>query len=108
MLHGRHIYVKASDIAQATMCTYPQSDHELTHWKFLLRLCAKFPCINIPDQEIDHHYSDTTTSIRLHIYHIIGRCTSCGRIPLNVKKYVTCVNKNLHLITLQKYTREKS
>ena len=53
MLHGRHIYVKASDIAQATMCTYPQSDHELTHWKFLLRLCAKFPCINIPDQEID-------------------------------------------------------
>ena len=27
MPHGRHIYAKEYDIAQATMCAYPQSDH---------------------------------------------------------------------------------
>ena len=37
MSHGRHIYAKASDMENATMCTYPQSDHALPHWKFLLR-----------------------------------------------------------------------
>ena len=31
--HGRHIYAKAYDMAQATMCAYPQSDHSLPHWK---------------------------------------------------------------------------
>ena len=30
--HGSHIYAKASDISNATMCTYPQSDHALPHW----------------------------------------------------------------------------
>ena len=34
--HGRHIYAKASDMAQDTMCTYPQSTHALSHWKCLL------------------------------------------------------------------------
>ena len=31
MPHVRHSYAKASDMAKATMCTYPQSDHELSH-----------------------------------------------------------------------------
>ena len=51
MPHGRHIYVKASDMANATMCTYPHSDNALPHWKCVLRCCADCPCINIPDQE---------------------------------------------------------
>ena len=51
MPHGCHIYAKSSDIAKAKICTYHQSDHELPHWKYVLRCCAKFPCINIPDQE---------------------------------------------------------
>ena len=51
MPHGRHIYAKAPDMAHATMFTYPQSDHALPHWKFVLRCCADCPCINIPDQE---------------------------------------------------------
>ena len=29
--HGRHIYVKSDNMAQAKMCTYPQSDHALPH-----------------------------------------------------------------------------
>ena len=106
--HGRHIYAKAYDMAKATMCTYPWSDHTLPHSKIVLQFCAKCPCINLPDQEIDHHYSETTPSIRFRIYQIIGRCTVHGRIPLKDKKYVTCVNKNLHQITLQKYTPEKN
>ena len=51
MPHGNHIYAKASDMANATMCTYPQSDNALPHWKCVLRCCADCPCINITDKE---------------------------------------------------------
>ena len=51
MPHGSHIYAKASDMANATICTYPQSEHALPHWKCVLRCCADFHCINITDQE---------------------------------------------------------
>ena len=96
MPHGRHIYAKASYMAKATMCTYPQSDHALPHWKCVLRCCSKCPCVNLHDQETYNQYSKRTPSIQFHIYHIIGRCTAHGIIPLKDKKYVTCVNKNLH------------
>ena len=103
--HGHHICAKASDMVKAIMCTYPQSDHTLPHWKYTLWGCARCPCINIPDQETDNQYSETTPSIRFHIYRIIGRCTANGLITLKDKKYITCVNKNLNQITLQKYTQ---
>ena len=51
--HGLHIYAKESNTEKATMCTYTQYVHELPHWKGVLRCCAEFPCINIPDQETD-------------------------------------------------------
>ena len=51
MPHGRHIYAKACDMANATMCTNPNYNHALTHWKYVLRCCAECPCINITDQE---------------------------------------------------------
>ena len=51
MPHGRHMYAKASDMEKATMCTYPQSDHALPHWKFLLWCCSEFSYINLPEQE---------------------------------------------------------
>ena len=73
-------------MAQATMCEYPQYEQSLPHWKCVSRCCADCPCINLPDQEIDNHNSDTTPSIRIHIYHIIGRFTAHGRIPLKYKK----------------------
>ena len=50
MPHGHHIFSKASDMANATICTYPQSDHTLTHRKCVLRCCAECPNINIPYQ----------------------------------------------------------
>ena len=51
MQHGSHIYAKASYMENATMCTYPQSDHALPHWKFLFWFCDDCPYINLPDQE---------------------------------------------------------
>ena len=86
MPYGRHIHAKAYDMSKATMCIYPQSAHALPHWKCVLWYCAKFPCINLLDQETDNHYSEITPSIRFHIYHIIGRCTAHGRIPLKDNK----------------------
>ena len=90
------------------MCTYTESDHALPHWKCLWRCCAKCPCINIPDQEIDNPYSETTPSIRFHIYHIIWRWTYYGRISSKDKKYVICENKNLSSDNSTKiYTRKE-
>ena len=60
MPHGRHIYAKSSDIVNGTMCTYPQSDHALPHWIYVLQLYYKYPCINLPDQETDKKYKETT------------------------------------------------
>ena len=86
MLHGRYIYVKASDMENATMCKYPKSDHALPHQTCVLRWCAECPCINLPEQETNKIHEETTPSIRFHIYHIIGRCTAHDRIPLKDKK----------------------
>ena len=108
MPHERHINAKASDTSKATMCAHPQSDHALPHWKCVLRCCSYCPCTNLTDQKTDKKHEEITPSIRFHIYHIIGSCTAHGRIPLKDKKHVTCVNKNIHQATLQKYTREKS
>ena len=59
MPHGRHIYAKASDMENDTMCTYPHSDHALPHWKCVLRCCSDCPCINLPDQETDNQQGFT-------------------------------------------------
>ena len=86
MPRGRHIYAKASDMAKATMYSYPWYYHALPYCKFLFWCCSKCPFINIPDQEIDNHYSDTTPPMMFHNYHIIAHYTANGRIPLKDKK----------------------
>ena len=86
MPHGRHIYAKSYGMANATMCTYPQSDHALPNFNCALWCCTDCPCINISDQETDKKHEETTPSIRFHIYHIIESCTAHGRIPLKDKK----------------------
>ena len=48
--------------------------------------CAKFPRVNITDQETDDQHSDTSTSIRFHIYNIIVNCTAHGRLLFNDNK----------------------
>ena len=66
MPHGIHIYAKASDMENATMCTYPQSDHALPNLKFVLQFCADCPCINIPDQETTKKHDQTTLSMEFY------------------------------------------
>ena len=51
MPYRRHIYAKASDMVNATMFAYPHSDHAVPQWKCVLRCCAEFTCINLPNQE---------------------------------------------------------
>ena len=85
MPHGNHIYAKASDMANATTCTYPRSEYALPHWKCVLRCCADCTFINIPDQETTKKHDETTPSIRFHIYHITGRCPTHGRISFKDK-----------------------
>ena len=51
MPHGRHIYAKASGMANATMYAYSHSDNAIPHWKCVLRCCADCPCFILPDQE---------------------------------------------------------
>ena len=108
MPHGRHIYVKAFDMAKTAMCAYHQYDHALPYWKCVLQYCAGCPCINLPDQETDYKYSYTTPSIRFHNYHIIERCTSHVRSSLKTIKYAICVNKNLRQAKLQIYIPENN
>ena len=86
MPHGRYIYAKSSDMENATMCAYTQSDYASPHWKYVLRCCSKCSCVNLPDQETDDKYSNTRPSIIFHIYHLIARCKAHGRLPLNEKK----------------------
>ena len=73
-------------MTKSKMCEYSQSDHELRHWKYVLRCCAKCPSINLPDQETYDKHPNTSPSIIFHIYHLIVRCTKHGRIPLTDKK----------------------
>ena len=108
MPHGRHIYSQAYDMENATMCTYTNSNHAISNWKYVLRCCAEYPCINLPYQETDNHNSDTTASIRFHIYHIIARCNTHGRIPLKDRKTCYTCKQESSLDKSTKYTPEKS
>ena len=84
--HGRRIYAKTSDMAEATMWAYPQSGHALPHWKCVFWCCAECTCINLPDQETNKEHEETTPSIIFQIYHIIGRCTGYGIIQFKDRK----------------------
>ena len=73
-------------MTNARICEYSHSDHELPHWKCVLQCCAKFPIINLLDQETDDQYPNTSPSISFHVYHLIGSCTKHGRLPLTDKE----------------------
>ena len=56
------------------------------HWKCMLCCCVNCPCIDIPGQESGRHHSNTSPSIRFHIYHLIARFMVHGRRQLDEKK----------------------
>ena len=72
--YGHHIYTKSYYTAKATMCAYPHSYHALPHWKCVMQFCAKFSSVPLHDQEIDDQYTNTSSLIRFHIYHLIASC----------------------------------
>ena len=90
------------------MCAYSQSDHALPHCKCVLRCCAKFPRINIPDQETDYQYPDTSPSICFHINHLVARCTKHGSLPLTEKNFFCrCQQDTASGQTTKIYTRKE-
>ena len=89
------------------MCAYPHSYHALPHWKFVMQCCAKCPSVNISDQESDNQYSNTNPSILFHVYHLIARCKTHGRLPLNEKKMCQKFKQDSVSIQITKiYTRK--
>ena len=108
MPHGRHIYAISAYMAMATMCAYTPSQHAWPHWKCVLRCCSNCPCIDLPDQETDMHYSNTSPLIRLHIYHWIARCTVHARRPLDEKKMYRLCFQDTATVTPEKlYARKE-
>ena len=90
------------------MCAYPQSDHELPHWKCVLWCCTKYPSVNIPEQETNDQYYNTSSSTIFHIYHLIARCTTHARTPLNdIKLFRTCKHDYVSEQSTKIYTRKE-
>ena len=107
MPHGHHIYATSSDMAMVKMCAYPSYQNALPHLKFVLRCCANFPRIGIPDQKSYRHNSNTSHSIRFHIYHLISRFTVHGRRPIDEKKiYHICLQDPATVSPAKIYTKE--
>ena len=55
--HEFNLYAKEYEIANAIVCAYPQSDHELPHLKCVLRCFSDCSCNSFPNQETDNQYS---------------------------------------------------
>ena len=92
---------------KATICEYPQSDRVLPHWKCAMQCCAKFLCVNLPDQETDYQHSDTSPSIIFHIYHLIACYSTHWRLPLTGKKFRKCKYDSVSEQSTKIYTRKE-
>ena len=74
----------------------------------MLRCCNKCPRINLPDQETDDQYSNTSPSIIFHIYHLFARFTTHGRLPLTNKKIChNCKQDTVSEQSTEVYTRKE-
>ena len=78
MPHGRHIYATASDMANATMCTYPKSEHSLPHWKCVLRCCNDCPCI----RNIDTRTVSTALQYTFPVWKCMLRLRICAHCSI--------------------------
>ena len=92
-------------MSKAAMFIYTKSDHALPYCKCVLWCCADCSYINIPDQEKDENMK------KQHPQLCFTFITSLHVVLFMVelhwgKKYVTCVNKNLNQMNLEKYTPE--
>ena len=85
MPHGRHIYSKSSDISHVKMCTYPQSDHALPQWKFVLRCCFECTYINLPCQETYKNMKKQHPQLGFTFITSLNVILPNGRIPFKDK-----------------------
>ena len=106
--HGCHIYVTTSDTDMAKVCSYPQSQHDFSNWKYVLRCCSNFPHIDIPYQESDRNQSNTSTSIHFHIYHLFVSCRLHRRRPGYEKKICRLCLQDLATVSPVNYTPENN
>ena len=89
--HMGFIFTPKHMIWQRQQCVRIHSQiMHLQNWKCAMRCYAKCTSINIPYQETDDQYSDTSPSIRFHIYHLISRCSTHGRLTLTEKNCHKC------------------
>ena len=65
--HGHHIHQTASDMAMATMCTYPLTQHALQHWKYMFHCCSGYTRIAILSKESDNDHLKTCPTISFHL-----------------------------------------
>ena len=82
MSHRRHIYAKTHNMSKEKMYEYLKSDHASLHWKCVMWFCARCLSFNIPEQETDDQYTNTSTSIRFQSYHLIENCSTHARLLL--------------------------
>ena len=85
MTYGRHIYQTASDMAMATIFSYPTSQQTLPHWNSMLFCCEQCTCIDIPSQESYKLHSNKCSTISFNVYNLIARCTVHRRHQLDKK-----------------------
>ena len=108
MPHGRHIYVTEAYMAMDKMCAYPPYQHAFPYFKCVLLCCSNCPCIDLSYQESDRYRSNTYTSIRFHIYHLISHFTVHGRRPVNESKFCSlCLQDPSTVPPLKLYTRKE-
>ena len=108
MPHRHHIYTTVYEMAMATMCTYPPSQHVLKQWKCVLRCCYICPHIDLPYQESYMHHSNASISISFHISHLIAWCTVHRRRRLEKEKILCLYFKDLYNVTPVKLYPMKS
>ena len=108
MPYGIHIYPKASDMENETMCTNPHYDNALPHWKCILRCFANCPCNNLPDQETTKKLKKQHPQLGFTFITALYVVLLMVEFHWKKRKSVSCVNNNLYQIHLQKYTPEKN
>ena len=93
MIEGEHKYPKAKQAAYAMLCPFPNTEHDLPHWKCVLGCCNNCPGLVIPTEEV-HHRQDLPL-ISFHCYKSVTRCSVHGQCPFTEKKKKCLKRKRL-------------
>ena len=85
VLHGFHTNKKATDIFMSTMCTFSSDQHDLPHWKFVLRCCAKCLGIFMSVQYCNRDDTNIFPDIYFDLFILLSLCTVHVRHPYEEK-----------------------